>query len=525
MPQIQPIIRLDHVDVDVDGERILRDLDFAIMPGRHLGVVGANGSGKSTLLALLAGRRWPAPGRGSRVYDFGAGPERDAVTARERVALLGHELQDAYAARGWNYRARDVVHSGLTRTDVPLRRRSAASQRQADALLAGMGLGDLAERRFLELSRGEQRRVLIARSLAFEPAMLLLDEPAGGLDASSRAALEETLALAAGRTTLVAAGHGIEELPRVVTNVARLEGGRLLSGDAPPRTEPAAAADQFRAVDAPLEAGAGRADDGPAGAAGSTSLAERNRPGQDQRMIALEAASVWLGGREILHALDWELRRGEHWLVEGENGAGKSTLLKLLHGELRPARGGSISWPGLGDPRDVWTLRRRIALVSAELQARYRLPTRVFDAVGSGFHSSIGLTRPLTAAQREHIGTLLDAFELETLSRRLLSTLSYGQRHRALIARTLVTGPAIVLLDEPWEGLDSATRELVAAELARRMAAGTQVICVSHTGPKKLALDRTLRLEAGRIVNAGDSAAPRGNSTSAPLQAAGSPPR
>ena len=500
MPQIQPIVRLDHADVDVDGERILRDLDFAIMPGRHLGVVGANGSGKSTLLALLAGRRWPAPGRGSRVYDFGAGPERDAVTARERVALLGHELQDAYAARGWNYRARDVVHSGLTRTDVPQRRRSASSQRQADALLEGIGLGDLAERRFLELSRGEQRRVLIARSLAFEPAMLLLDEPASGLDASSRAALEETLALAAGRTTLVAAGHGIGELPRVVTNVARLEGGRLLSG-------------------------AARVDDGPADTRASLTLGETRRLDSDERMIALESASVWLGGREILRALDWELRRGEHWLVEGENGAGKSTLLKLLHGELRPARGGSISWPGLGDPRDVWTLRRRIALVSAELQARYRLPTHVFDAVGSGFHSSIGLTRPLTDAQRERVGALLDAFELGTLSRRLLSTLSYGQRHRALIARTLVMDPAIVLLDEPWEGLDSATCDLVAAELARRMAAGTQVICVSHTGPKKLALDRTLWLEAGRIVNVGDSAAPRGNSASAPLQAAGSPPR
>jgi molybdate transport system ATP-binding protein len=508
MPPIQPIIRLDRVDVDIEGRHILRDIDLALMPGEHWGIVGTNGSGKSTLLALLAGLRWPAPGRGTRRYDFGSGPERDAVTARERVALIGHELQDSYVARGWNYRARDIVHSGITRTDIPQRRASPASKAEASALLDVMGLGHLAERRFLELSRGEQRRVLIARSLAFGPALLLLDEPASGLDAASREALESMLAIAARKTTIVASAHGASELPRIVTKTALLDAGRLIF-DGPGRTQTASARDSAHpAADRPMPPDASRAD--PASGKGT--------------IIALESASVWLGERKILHELDWQLSAGEHWLITGENGAGKSTLLRLLHGELRPALGGSISWPGLGNPRDVWTLRRRIALVSAELQARYRLPTRVFDAVASGLDASIGLTRALTPDEHDRVAALLEAFELQSLSRRWLSTLSYGQRHRALIARTLVTDPAVVLLDEPWEGLDADTCEIVGAALARRMAAGVQVICVSHVGARGLALNRTLTLEKGRIVDVGGSAVPRQSSASARCRASGSPP-
>ena len=506
------IVRLEHADVDIDGARVLHDICLDIAAGRHLGVVGDNGSGKSTLLGLIAGRRWPAPGGGSRVYDFGNGPERDAVTARERIALIGHELQDLYVARGWNFRVRDIVHSGLTRTDIPQRRASAASRQQALDLLESMGLGHLAERRLLELSRGEQRRVLITRSLAFEPAILMLDEPASGLDAASREALGRMLGLAARQTQIVIAAHRRDELPDFIADVVTLEQGRMQPSESdadrpPPRekTQTSQAASATRPA---------------AGSAGQEPAA-----GSDCVVIELENASVWLGDRQVLEALNWRLERGENWLVTGPNGAGKSTFLRLLHGELRPARGGSIRWPGLGEPRSVWTLRRRIALVSPELQANYRYPSSVFEAVASGLHASIGLVGRLAADERERVESLLETFELTSLSTRALSSLSYGQRHRTLIARCLITNPGVVLLDEPWEGLDARTRETVAAELSRRMADGLQVICASHVGAAGLEFNRALEMENGTIVRAGDSAGLRESSASAPSQAANSPQR
>jgi molybdate transport system ATP-binding protein len=501
MPPTNPIVLLDSVDVDIDGQPVLHEIQFSILPGQQWGIVGANGSGKSTLLALLSGRRWPAPARGTRVYDFGEGPERDAISARERIALIGHELQDLYVARRWNFRAEDIVLSGLTRSDIPQRRASNESREEARALLKTMNLGHLADRRLLELSRGEQRRVLIARSLAFKPALLLLDEPASGLDAESRAELAGMLGRVVGRTQIVTTAHRTEDLPAVVTDIAQMDAGRLRLIRIPERRL------------APVSAGVSR-DTNPRDTATST---------QDRVMIELTRATAWLGERQVLKAIDWQLRSGEHWLITGDNGAGKSTLLRMLHAEIRPARGGTVTWPGLGNPQNVWALRRKVALVSPELQARYRFPTRVYDAIASGFHASIGLIQPLSEQQHRSVAALLAEFELEPFKDRLLSTLSYGQRHRALIARTLATNPSILLLDEPWEGLDSRTSDIVATQIGRRMAAGAQVVCVSHIGPRGLALNRQMTLQSGRIVHAGDSGVPRENSANAHLPASGYP--
>jgi molybdate transport system ATP-binding protein len=494
-----PLVTLDNVDVDIDGRAILHGIDFRLVPGQHWGIVGRNGSGKSTLLALLAGIRWPAPGRGTRVYDFGEGPERDAITARRRVALLGHELQDRYVARGWNFRVRDVVLSGLTRSDIPKRKVDPALATRADALLARLDLGHLAARRLLGLSRGEQRRVLIARALATDPALLLLDEPASGLDAAAGRALEALLDRAAATTPIVVAVHRREDLPAIVTHIAWLDGGRLRRsakrrGDTRIRGD-TRGADSARG---PRPSNAGAA------------------------LIVLENVDVWLDGRRVLAAIDWTLHQGEHWLVTGPNGAGKSTLLRLLHAELRPARGGSIRWPGLAHTQNVWALRRQVALVSPELQSRYLYPTTVFDAVASGFHASIGRVRAPTRDQRRRVAELVAAFELEAVADRLLASLSYGQRHRALIARTLVVEPRVLLLDEPWAGLDPASIDVVRREIERRMTAGMAVVCVSHVGAGGLSLDRELRLEAGRIVSADDSGARRGSSASARSPGSGS---
>lgn len=522
MPSSAPIITLSGLDAAINGNTVLRDITLEIPHHARIGVIGSNGSGKSTLLGLLAGSRWPAPGKGSRRYDFGAGPERDAVTARQRLSLIGHELQDLYVARSWNFRVVDVVLSGLTRSDIPKRHRTRAMIDEALGLLERASLDHLAERRILELSRGEQRRVLITRAFAFRPAVLLLDEPMSGLDAQSRQQLEATLEVLARATPLVIAAHNEADLPACINAVCSVAAGRLSplrdrphsdhasSEDEPTRataTATATATNQLAALPPDGLAQALPATPPPAGAS-------------QQVIIELRAASAYIDGSEVLRAVNWQLRQGEHWLIEGPNGSGKSTLLRMLHGEIRPARGGTIRWPGLGNPSNVWALRRRVTLVSAELQARYRYPTTVFQAVASGFYSSIGLTRRLQPEQRDRVLQLLNEFELEDFSGRLLSELSYGQRHRTLIARTLTTEPDVLLLDEPWEGLDRDSIALIRNAVIRRMNDGTQVVCASHTGSGGLPLNRYMRINAGRISGASivsddDNRALRENSGSA----------
>jgi molybdate transport system ATP-binding protein len=477
-----PLVTLDHVDVDLAGAPVLHDVTWTLLPGQHWGVVGANGSGKSTLLGLIAGSVWPAPERGARRYDFGAGEETDAVRAREEIVLVGHELQDRYARRDWNFTALDVVLSGIYRTDV-LRRRPGPGQRErALDVLRRLGVADLAARRFLELSRGEQRRVLIARGVAFEPKVLLLDEPASGLDARARTELDAMLELVARECTLVCAAHVPNDLPEWIERYLRIEDGR---------------------AEAVERGSAERAATRLAGAA--SSAAGSGEPAAEARLplIALERADVWLAGRRVLHDVIWRLMPGEHWLVTGANGSGKSTFLRVLHGQLRPALGGTVTWPALGNPRDVWELRKQVAWVSPELQAAYRYPSTVRACIASGFTSSVGETRKPTPAEARRVEDLLDELELKSLADRLLSTLSYGQARRALLGRLLANRPRVLLLDEPWEGLDAPMAELLNATLERVAADGTQLVCASHLATHRSHFTHELALDAGRVVRAG----------------------
>jgi len=482
-----PLVTFERIDVDIGGAPVLHAVTWQLQRGEHWGVVGANGSGKSTFLGLIAGTVWPAPGRGERRYDFGAGAETDAVRARREIVVVGHELQDRYARFGWNFTALDVVLSGVYRTDVPRRRPAAEHRSRALGVLRRLGVVHLAERRFLELSRGEQRRVLIARGVAFEPSVLLLDEPASGLDRDARADLATMLARVATERTLVCTAHVPEDLPAMIVRYVRLEQGRIAAVESRPRTAMPLALDPTPAP--------------PRATAIQTSLPADLEPALPP-LVVIEHANVWLGSRKVLHQLDWRLEPGEQWLVTGANGSGKSSFLRLLHGQLRPALGSTISWPALGNPRSVWTLRRQIAWLSPELQAAYRYPSTVRACVASGFTSSIGQTRPLLAEEAARVNELLAELTLEDLADRALGTLSYGQMRRVLIARALVNRPRVLLLDEPWEGLDAPMAELLNRTLTAVIADGTQLVCASHLRAHRQHFTHELALEAGRVTRA-----------------------
>jgi molybdate transport system ATP-binding protein len=473
-----PLVRLVRVDVAIAGTTVLHEIDWELARGEHWGVVGANGSGKTSFLNLIAGTLWPAPKRGVRTYDFGGGEQRDAVEARQRIVLVGHELQDRYARWNWNFSALDVVLSGVYRTDVPRRRPRAAERSRALSIMRQLAIAYLAERPFLELSRGEQRRVLIARGFAFEPVVLLLDEPASGVDRGARVELGTMLERIGASATLVCSAHVQSDLPPNIARILHLDHGRVV-GDR--RDLPAGPA--------PIEQRG----------------AERRFAAADRPLVAIDHADVWFGGRHVLQDIIWRLLEHEHWLVTGDNGAGKSSFLRLIHGQLRPALGGEIHWPALGDPRDVWALRKRVAWVAAELQAGYRYPTTVRECIASGFESSIGLTRQRNDEESARVEELLEQFELQALAQRKLGTLSYGQARRTLVARALVSRPRILLLDEPWEGLDRRNAALLNEHLRRVMAEGTQLVCASHLDVHRELFTHELVLERGRIARSGQA--------------------
>jgi len=481
------MIILHSVNVALAGHKVLHDLNWELKPGEHWAIIGANGSGKTSFLRLLAGSLWPAPGPGTRRYDFGGELQTDAVLALGKITLVGHELQDRYTRLGWNFDAADVVLSGLARTDVPRRLPDAPDRIRARGLLRQLKILHLADRPFLELSRGEQRRVLIARGLAFKPAILILDEPVAGLDASSRQALVETIDQISEHTTVICSYHEAANLPRSLNRMLRLKDGHVIESGPIPATA--------KAPVGPLPGVAGATQP-----AAEENSAERLAAGGNP-IIEVEHANVWLDHRRALADINWTLFEGEHWQLTGPNGAGKSTFLRLLHGQLRPAKGGAIRFPGIEDPGNVWSLRKQIAWVSPELQAGYWYPSNVRQCIASGFESSIGQTRRLKPAENELVDELLEQFELEPFADRNVKALSYGQFRRVLIARAVVHTPKVLLLDEPWEGLDAGNLDLVTRELNQIIERGTQLVCATHLAINGARFNHEMRIESGHIVS------------------------
>ena len=226
--------------------------------------------------------------------------------------------------------------------------------------------------------------------------------------------------------------------------------------------------------------------------------------------LELEAIEAWLGPRQVFERLTLQLNRGEHTVILGPNGSGKSALIKLLSRELYPVvqRG---SWLRIfGSERvNLWELRRRIGLVSADLQASYNPAVAARDVVLSGFFGSVGLGRSqqVTAAMDHRLAELMVQLGLDALQQRPYGQLSDGQRRRLLLARALVHGPELLVLDEPSNGLDLQAKHQLLDALRQLARSGTTLLLVTHQIEAIIPeIGRAVLLKSGRVVGDGPAA-------------------
>src|SRR5262245_30158851 len=222
-------VSLRRIDLDRGGRAVLRDVSWDIRPGQRWLLVGANGAGKTQLLKLVSGAVWPNPtGRESRLYRWRGEVWRHPFGVKDEIGYLGAERQDKYERYGWNHTVRQIVGTGVHRSDIPLERLEAAEERMVAGVLARLRISGLAGRRFLSLSYGERRLVLLARVLASRARLLLLDELLNGLDAINRERAMRWLESTA-RSPLpwVLATHRAEDVPRAATHALVLERGPI----------------------------------------------------------------------------------------------------------------------------------------------------------------------------------------------------------------------------------------------------------------------------------------------------------
>jgi ABC-type Mn2+/Zn2+ transport system ATPase subunit len=217
------VIRCADLAAGYPGRRVLEHVAFGLGPGELVAIVGPNGSGKSTLLKVLAGL---LPVWAGSVAVLGQPPGRQPL----RVAYLPQaESVD------WSFpvSVRDVVLMGRYRRAGWLRRLGPADAHAAESALELVGLRDLADRQIGELSGGQQRRAFLARSLAQDPALYLLDEPVTGVDPTTEDELMGILAAECGRgKTVLASTHDLGGVAEHFSRVISLNGTIVADGPA-----------------------------------------------------------------------------------------------------------------------------------------------------------------------------------------------------------------------------------------------------------------------------------------------------
>ncbi|MGI8974142.1 MAG: ABC transporter ATP-binding protein [Gaiella sp.] len=208
--------------------RILETLDWDVYPGERWALLGPNGAGKTTVLTVAAAVEFPSAGTVTVLGGMLGGTEVHRL--RERIGFVDARAGYRFAT---GLSVTQVVRTGATQTiGFFAERLTDADSVRAEELVHRLGLAPLAKRRFADCSQGERKRALIARALVPRPRLLLLDEPAAGLDLTGRELLLATLDLLVREEpalAVVTTTHHLEELPATTSHGLLLRAGRVVA--------------------------------------------------------------------------------------------------------------------------------------------------------------------------------------------------------------------------------------------------------------------------------------------------------
>jgi iron complex transport system ATP-binding protein len=225
-------------------------------------------------------------------------------------------------------------------------------------------------------------------------------------------------------------------------------------------------------------------------------------------VLEFSHVSVRRGNKVIVDDVTWDVDDGERWVVLGPNGAGKTTIIQLAAGRMFPTRGTvAVLGERLGAV-DVAELRTRVGFASAALAERIPGTEKVLDVVLTAAYGMTGRWREeYDEADVERAHELLAAFGVGGLAERRFATLSEGERKRAQVARSLMSDPELLILDEPASGLDLGGREVLLgalADLAVDAHAPILILVTHHVEEIPSGFTHGLLLRDGRVEAAGE---------------------
>ena len=478
----KPILEIQNLSFQFGSNVVLKNLNFKINKNENWQIGGPSGTGKTTLAKIISGEIKNFEGNIKINFD-----ENSELKQKVVYVANWYQFTNLEGDRNFYYQQRYNKFAKNDTLTVFAELNHFAQKEQLDfknveKYLEIFDFQNFKEQQLIELSSGEHKKLQLVKAFWLKPQILIIDQPYTGLDVKSRAnlnAIFEDLTQD-GMSLLII--NNDDDIPNCITHFAEIKNGSFL--EVTHHSEITKGEERI-----PKEL---------------PYFLQKPPKTNAREMVKLENVSVSYGEKKVLKNINWQLNEGERWLLQGPNGSGKSTLLSLLNGDHPQAYANEIYLFGKkrGSGESIWDIKKKIGIISPELHWYYDLNANVAQTIASGFFDSMSLYQKLSFEQQQKLEQILHFFDLKEDKNKKLNTLSLGKQRLALLARTIVKNPELLILDEPCQGLDVQQTKYFNRVVDDLCKSGYTLIYVGHFESQlPESLSHKLILEKGEIKN------------------------
>lgn len=475
-----PIIQL--TDVQPDSYFCFSEpLDLSLLPGENWIIYGSNGSGKTALANTL--RSSYRLKQGKIDYHFNNPNSNSAYNNISYVAFTdryGAQQSSMPYQMRWNRGAIDLTLEPMLGDYLPQIKKLPHSF--VSSLFSDDWIRQMEHMPLLSLSSGEFRRFQLLLMLSKMPRVLIIDNPYIGLDMEGRKIVENMLdaAIKTSGITIIVVLSRMPESVGGFTHVINVSGGKVTKKSA----------NEFLCRNTEENT------------AHVPSRLRKPLPVDPQAVVEAKDITIQYGDRVILNHFNLRVNEGESWAVNGPNGSGKSTLLSLICADNPQAYACNISLFGRrrGSGESIWEIKRHIGFVSPEMFSSINHKLTAREIVAGGMFDTHGFYKHIGDEQLAQAEKWIAAFEIRHLADRPFVSLSFGEQRMVLLCRAFVKEPSLLLLDEPFHGLDEQNRHKALKIITEYTGDPTHtLIMVSHYSEDFPAtIDHTLTLSRNK---------------------------
>ncbi len=444
---MKPFISL-HKVLPLNAEKLFSStINWTINTGEIWTILGNNASGKSLISNILQGKQRIR--EGNIVYHYFEEIKKknsnEFLWPGKYVQKITFEtIHSVTSFRGSYYQQRfnsqDADLAPVVSELFDLK-----NQETAEAVEL-LNISHLLERRIISLSNGEQRKLVIAKTLSENPRMIIFDNPYIGLDQDAREQINQIFPLIKEKgIQLIFLVPSFDKMPVCTTNILEIDNQGFVETKKP---------EEFKNINEPIL----NPEKLPCVDWGK--IPQTTSP-KYQQVVQMEDIEISYGDVLINSDIKWEIKRGEKWALLGPNGSGKSTLLSYIFADNPQAYAKKLALfdRKRGSGESIWDIKKHIGFISNEMFLYYPKDVSCIKIIESGFYDSIGLYRKCSEKQEDAALHMMDEFSLSHLKHRTLGEISSGEQQMILFARALVKNPGLLVLDEPFNGLDEINKQ------------------------------------------------------------------